>query len=109
MLKNIFVAVLILFITIEINSQTAEPVIFKDGLILKLGWTQRAGIITPNPVAAAIELGEWKTPKEENTFVKNDKVVGTWRKITADESFWFKSDSLSNSYVYFNIILLKTK
>jgi len=101
MLKNIFVAVLILFITIEINSQTAEPVIFKDGLILKLGWTQRAGIITPNPVAAAIELGEWKTPKEENTFVKNDKVVGTWRKITADESFWFKSDSLSNSYVYF--------
>ncbi len=101
MLKNIFIAALILFITIDINSQNAEPLLFNEGLVLKLGWTHRTGIISPNPVASAIELGEWKSPKVEDNFIKDNKVVGTWRKITADESFWFKSDSLTNSYVYF--------
>jgi poly(3-hydroxybutyrate) depolymerase len=101
MCKNILTLALLLFITINLNCQPAETVVVKDALILKLDRASRGGIISPSPVAAAVEIDGWESPAEGDVFEKDGKPVGTWRKISAGESDWFQSDSLTNSYVYF--------
>lgn len=72
-----------------------------DALSLKLD-ADRNRIIAPNPVIAAIETGEWKTPSDGSEFKYKNKSAGAWKTLQADSAGWFQDSSLNNSYVYFN-------
>jgi hypothetical protein len=74
--------------------------ILKEGLVIEMERQDISNIITPNAIVASIETDEWKSPSENSELKTNDKVVGTWKKINADETGWFKDGSLRGSYVY---------
>lgn len=103
MFKSIFIFTFITYLSLfaEIKSQTQDSVVLKEGIVLKLERRDRSQMISPNPVVASIETGEWDTPSINEQFMFNDEVVGIWEKINAGDDGWFRGDTLVNSYVYF--------
>lgn len=97
----VFSALLLFIFSNDANCQTTDTVLLKEGLVIKLGRYDSNKIISPNAVAAAVETGEWETPSENEEVEYNGKVIGTWKKISADKDEWIKDDSLFNAYVYF--------
>jgi pimeloyl-ACP methyl ester carboxylesterase len=93
--------ILLIFVFVNVYiAQSVDPLVIKEALILKLDRNHRAGMITPNAIVASVETGKFETPTEGMVFKLHNKVLGTWRIISTDESNWFRSDSLTNSYVY---------
>lgn len=109
MLKSFFICSFIayLFLCGDVISQTADSIVLEEGLVIKLERRQGGQIISPNAVAASIETGQWNIPSENDDFKFNDKIIGTWEKIIADESGWFKGELLVNSYVHFEYEAVK--
>ena len=104
MLKSTFtfLFLLLLLLVTDVNSQTREAVILKDGLVVKLERRGIDQIISPNAVAASVETGKWKTPSENEELKFNNKTAGIWKKIESDENGWFEGELLVNSYVDFS-------
>lgn len=103
MKKYFFIPVLliILILTNASFSQEKSSVTFSDGLVIKLTNAFSNNILSPDPVAALIETGKWKIPSENDLLEYNNKQLGKWVKIKADETGWIHDDSLTNAYIQY--------
>lgn len=99
---NRFLTFILFVSTISIISycQTADTLLLKEGLAIKIPRQGTGKVIASDAIAAAVETGSWKAPKENDVFKFSDSASSVWRKITAEENGWFSSDSLGNAYVY---------
>jgi hypothetical protein len=98
---NRFVIAILFVLIFSANRfcQTADTVVIKDGLIIKVSQQDANKVIAPDVITALVETGLWKTPSENDKLEFNDKSTGVWKKITANENGWFISDTLTNAYV----------
>jgi poly(3-hydroxybutyrate) depolymerase len=80
---------------------TSDSIILKEGLVIQLMPRESGNVISPDKVTAMIESGEWKPPSENEQIIYNGELIGTWKRITADENGWFRDSSLRNAYMYF--------
>lgn len=84
----------------KVFSQTTDTLVIKEGLVIKLPSFVRNNVITPDPIAASVELKNWRSPKAgDEIIIKNDKYK--WENLKADNSGWFKNENLRNGYFYF--------
>lgn len=88
--------------TIDIYCQTADTVVLKEGLLIKLPHYNGNDVITPDAIEASIISGKWKKPEQNQTVESEDKSIGSWEVIKADSDGWIRSRSLHGAYVYFN-------
>ncbi|MEG8945648.1 prolyl oligopeptidase family serine peptidase [Rosettibacter firmus] len=98
--KLIFINIILLLFFINSLSQQKDTLVLKEGLVIKLPASVRNNILAPNPIVSSIELDKWKTPQEGNLVQFDKGLLKKWEVIKADNSGWFKSDSLRNAYVY---------
>ncbi|MDP3583446.1 MAG: hypothetical protein Q8S39_16030, partial [Ignavibacteria bacterium] len=74
----------ILFLCVCFSSitfaQKADSLILKEGLVIKLDSQKSGSILSPDPVAALIETGEWNTLSENDELEYNDSKLGVWKK-----------------------------
>jgi len=100
-MNRLFYFILFVFaISINNFSQTADTLLLNEGLMLRIPRLDAGKVIASDIIAAEIETGNWKAPKENEEFKFNDKVSRTWTKIQAKENGWFSNDSLTNAYMY---------
>ncbi len=99
---QLFFSILILLIfSFDVNCQSKDSVIFKDGLIIRLHHHNSGSIISPDAITASVVTGKWKAPLENEQVVTDGKTIGTWERIETDSTGWIRHDSLYNAYVYF--------
>lgn len=82
-------------------AQKADSLVLKEGLVIKLDSKKSGSILSPDPIAAMIETGNWNTPSVNDDLEYNDMKLGVWKKIKADDNGWMKDDSLTNAYVQY--------
>jgi len=101
MKQKIFALLIFTTFSHALYSQSEESVLLKEGLVIKLPSGNFNQLISPGKIVAAMETGEWKTPKEGDKLESGDSTIGVWEKIAADSSGWIKDNSLRNAYIYF--------
>lgn len=100
MKAKIFITIVLMFIAVSnLLSFNTDTLVIREGLMIKLPSNVRNNVIAPNPISASVELKKWKAPKIGDVIVVKNKQC-KWEFIKADNSGWFKNDSLRNSYVY---------
>ncbi|RJP63862.1 MAG: alpha/beta hydrolase [Ignavibacteriales bacterium] len=93
--------ILLLFSLITLSvAQSADSVILKQGLMIKLNEIYTNKVIASDVVAALVETEKFEAPKENEPLKFNDEQVGVWKKIVANDNGWFINDTLYNAYVY---------
>ncbi len=97
--RVLFSGLMILLAFLTISAQSSDTILIKDGLAIKMDYTYRDNIISPDPVTASIISDSWKAPVVGQKVKKDDKIIGEWRKIESDENGWFKTPELQNGYV----------
>ncbi len=100
MFKMAIKAALIFIFSITIYSQSKDSLVLNEGLVIRMGRPDGNKVISPNAVEASIITDKWKTPKENDEVKIDNNSTAKWEKIKANESGWFKNDSLYNAYVY---------
>ena len=99
--KNILILMMIFVVSSSVFCQQVNLLILNDGIVIKLKRTGGGNFLSPDPVAALIESGEWEIPSVDDELEFNDNVLGKWEKITADENGWIYKDSLFNAYIQY--------
>jgi dienelactone hydrolase len=99
--KSLFVLLLIAIISTGLYSQSTNPVILKEGLVIKLRSNDVTQLISPNAIVTLMETGKWNAPHENQQIKSGMNLIGTWINIKADSTGWIKDDSLTNAYIYF--------
>jgi len=103
-IKRVLVFSILFVLTNIVNtfSQTAESIKLTEGLLINIERPAADQTISPDPIKAIVETGEWENPSENEELKFGDKVVGVWKSIKANENGWFEGDDFVNSYAYFN-------
>ncbi|MGK9477774.1 prolyl oligopeptidase family serine peptidase [Melioribacter sp. OK-6-Me] len=101
MKTRVLISFLVLFFTLlNLNAQTSDTILIKDGLAIQMDYPYRDNVISPDPIVGSIVTDNWKEPTAGEKIKKGDKIIGQWRKIDADENGWFNAPELQNGYVY---------
>jgi|WetSurMetagenome_2_1015567.scaffolds.fasta_scaffold32787_2 poly(3-hydroxybutyrate) depolymerase len=106
-LKILLILVLVFFVNTSTFCQYTDSLNLSEGLVIKLNLSGNNNILSPDPIAALIETGNWDTPSENDELEYNNKIIGRWNKINADENGWIKDDSLTDAYIQYIVSLEK--
>ncbi len=100
-MNRLVITTLLFFSSLTIiTGQSADSVILKQGLMIKLNEIYTNKVIASDVIAALVETDKFETPKENEALKFNDEQVGVWKKIVSNDNGWFINDTLYNAYVY---------
>lgn len=86
-------------------AQTPGTAILREGLALSVPKGYAEIVVAPNPVEAALALGDWNAPVAGRTVTWPDGGTSAWRVVSAGGNGWFTGDALSGCYLWASLDL----